>query len=442
MRPASTYQLKYIGLPLLSLLLAGGAAAQTKLGLEEALRLAKQNNTQLQIKDREVALGRAELAGSTSAFLPRVSASYTGLYTNDPLNAFGFKLKHRDVAAADFNPDLLNHPDGISDFNARLSVEQPILNFDAFAARKALKSKLRATEYQKEFATSHIAVEVKTSFERLKFLYEARKAVDQGVAAYEEALRNTRNMQEQGLVKHADVLLVQVGLSNVLHQQIEVENNIANLSGHLSWLMGREGQAVYRPDAPLLLASTMPTDAPLAAERMDLMAMNAGVDAQRGMIGMSRNALLPRVNAFGDYNLNDKDAFGFESDSYLVGVAVTWDIFRGNGTRNKVAQEKINSDKAVLEMQFYVEQQKLQLEKLKRDLAAAKAQLVLAETARDQANESMRIITDRHAEGLERTSDMLAAQAGNLEKQVEYLQAVLEHNLALIQIQFMTNTDN
>ena len=125
-----------------------------------------------------------------------------------------------------------------------------------------------------------------------------------------------------------------------------------------------------------------------------------------------------------------------------MGVAVTWDIFRGNGTRNKVAQEKINSDKAVLEMQFYVEQQKLQLEKLKRDLAAAKAQLVLAETARDQANESMRIITDRHAEGLERTSDMLAAQAGNLEKQVEYLQAVLEHNLALIQIQFMTNTDN
>ncbi len=426
----------------LPLLFGGNATAQTELSLEEALQQARQNNTRSRIMEQEVALGKAEVAGTSSAYLPRVSASYMGMYTNDPLNAFGFKLKQRRIGMSDFDPALLNDPDGTWDFNTKFSVEQPLLNFDAFAARKAMKNKLKAVQYQKDFSDRYIAVEVQSSFERLRFLYEAKKAVDMGVETYEEALRTTENMREQGLVKRSDVLLVQVGLSNVRHERIDIENNIAQVSDHLNWLMGREGHTVYFPTGALTLAEGAATDAPLADDRADLKAMRAGLEAQRGMVSVNRNALLPRVNAFGDYNLNDKDAFGFDTNSYLVGLVVSWDLFKGNGIRNQVAQEKVNTKKAELEMQLHVEQQKLQLEKTKRDLAAAQVLLALAETARDQAEEATRIINDRYDEGLERTTDLLAAQASKMEKQVGYLQAVLEHNLALIQFDFMTNPDH
>src|SRR5690625_7826493 len=85
-------------------------------------------------------------------------------------------------------------------------------------------------------------VELKNSYTNLQFLYEAKKVLEKSLLTYEEVLRNTKNFEEQGYVKHSDVLMVEVELSGVQSSLIEVEKNISDVSSYRAWLWGVEAQ--------------------------------------------------------------------------------------------------------------------------------------------------------------------------------------------------------
>jgi len=412
--------------------------SQQPLELQQAIEQMKENNTQLKVQQHEIDFSNAELSGTLSGFLPKISVSHTGFYTNDPLNSFGFKLQQRVVTQADFNPVLLNNPDEMYHFNTKLSVQQPILNFDVFSARKALKEKIKATEYQKEFAEEMFTVEIKKAYTNLQFLYEAKKAVQKGISAYEEVLRNTQNMEKQGYAKPSDVLMVQVGLNEVQNKEIEIDNNISNLSDYLSWLMGKDSVEIYVPTEELTQNVLFSENSNFSENRADILAMKSGLEAQNKMVSMNKKGLLPRLNAFGEFNYNDKDIVGFGANGFMVGLSLSWDIFNGNETFNKIKQSKISVEKAQTEMQLYIEKKQLELQKAKRDLVSNQAKIQLAKTAKEQAGESLRIFENRYTQGLEKTSDLLVSQATDLEKQVNYLEAVKNYNLSVIQIEFLT----
>ena len=420
------------------LLMTFSAFAQQSLQLNDAIKEMRSNNTQLKIQDSEIKLAKAEFNATQSGFLPKVNVSHTGFYTNDPLNAFGFKLQQSIVSPADFNPALLNNPDGIFNFNTKLAVQQPILNFDVFAAGKAVKEKIKAVEYQKQFAQENLAVEIRKAYTNLQFLYEAKKAVQGGLSAYQETLRNTENFEKQGFAKPTDVLMVKVGLTEIQNRNIEINNNIANISDYLSWLMGRDGQTIYKPATELTKKEMLNATLNFSQDRFDVLAMKKGIEAQNNMVIMNKKSLLPRLNAFGEYNLHDKRIAGFGANSYLVGISLSWNIFNGNETRNKITQSRINVSKAETEMQVYVEKNKLELQKSNRDLTANQAKINLAETAKEQALEALKILENRYAQGLEKTADILISKATALEKQVQLLEAIKNYNLSAIQIEFLT----
>lgn len=429
---------KFLKLITLSVFMVGSAFAQQPIQLQQAIEQMKQNNTQLKVQQQEIEFSNAELSGTLSGFLPKISVSHTGFYTNDPLNSFGFKLQQRVVTQNDFNPVLLNDPDAMYHFNTKFSVQQPLLNFDVFSARKALKEKIKATEYQKQFAEEMLTVEIKNAYTNLQFLYEAKKAVLKGISAYEEVLRNTRNMQEQGYAKPSDVLMVQVGLTEVQNREIEIDNNISNLSDYLSWLMGNDSQAIYIPTEELTQNVLLNDNPHFSENRADILAMKSGLEAQNKMISINKNGLLPRLNAFGEFNYNDKDVVGFGANGYMAGLSLSWDIFNGNETLNKIRQSKINIEKSQTELQLYIEKNQLELQKAKRDLTSNQAKITLAKTAQEQAGESLRILENRYAQGLEKTADLLVSQATDIEKQVNYLEAIKDYNLSAIQIEFLT----
>ncbi|MCO5230872.1 MAG: TolC family protein [Chitinophagales bacterium] len=412
--------------------------AQESLDLHQAINLMKSNNSQLKIQQYEIQQSETEYNNTLSGFLPRAAISYTGFHTNDPLNAFGFKLQQGRITAMDFNPDLLNDPKGIGHFNTKFSLQQPILNFDIFPARKAVQAKIKAVNYKKQFVENMLEVEIKKAFNNLQFLYETKSAVQKGIIAYQEVLRNTENMEKQGYAKPSDVLMVKVGLIDVQNREVEIDNNISNLSNYLSWLMGKDTDVTYQPIDRLTQNLTTDTQLDFYEGRMDIMAMKNGIEAQNSMTTMYKRALLPRLNAFGEFNLYDKKAWGFGNNGYLVGASLSWDIFNGGETYNKIKLNRIDIEKAESEMQLHIEKNKLELQKAKRDLITNQAKIDLSKAAKAQASESLRLIENRYQEGLEKTSDLLISQATEIEKEVNYLQAIKDFNETTIQIEFLT----
>ncbi|MCO5234209.1 MAG: TolC family protein [Chitinophagales bacterium] len=412
--------------------------AQTPLDLDKAIESMKLNNTQLKVQQHDVRQSEEEYNGTLSAFLPRVSMNYVGFHTNDPLNAFGFKLQQGRITQMDFHPDLLNDPDGIGHFNTKFSLQQPILNFDIFPARKAIQAKIQAINYQKQFAQDMLEVEIKKSYNNLQYLYKAKEAVERGVIAYQEVLRNTENMEQQGYAKASDVLMVKVGLTDVQNRTNEINNHISNISNYLSWLMGVETENNYMPTIEMIQNVSIDVDPSFFEGRKDIMAMKGSITAQNNMTTMYKRALLPKINAFGEYNLYDKKAFGFGNNGYLVGASISWDIFNGNETYHKIKLNRIKVDKAEGEMQLYIEKNKLDLQKAKRDLITHQAKIDLAKMATVQANEVLRLLENRYQQGLEKTSDVLIAQAAIIERNVKYWEAVKDYNESIIQIDFLT----
>lgn len=118
-----------------------------------------QNNIQTQIDQKEIASAQADLLQSRALHLPDITLSYTGMNTNNPLMAFGSKLNQEVVTMADFDPELLNNPDIIFNFESKLEVQQPIYNRDGYWQKKAGEVKVNALQFKAERTKEYLEME-------------------------------------------------------------------------------------------------------------------------------------------------------------------------------------------------------------------------------------------------------------------------------------------
>ena len=106
------------------------------LSLQEALAASASNNNANKLSALDVQVAKAKLRQQDANFLPQANFSYTAATTNNPLNAFGFKLQQGSITEADFNPELLNNPSSTPDFSTKFELQQPLLNMDKLYQRK------------------------------------------------------------------------------------------------------------------------------------------------------------------------------------------------------------------------------------------------------------------------------------------------------------------
>src|SRR5690625_7426681 len=65
-------------------------------------------NLQLQLANKETEIAQAELLAARAMYLPNITASYSFMHPNNPLNAFGFKLTQSLIVIELFNLHLIN----------------------------------------------------------------------------------------------------------------------------------------------------------------------------------------------------------------------------------------------------------------------------------------------------------------------------------------------
>ena len=86
------------------------------LALDDALEAALKNNKEVIMAGLDQEIAAAGFRQTNGLFLPQINVSYTALSTNNPLNAFGFKLQQQSIAQTDFNPEVLNSPTATQNF--------------------------------------------------------------------------------------------------------------------------------------------------------------------------------------------------------------------------------------------------------------------------------------------------------------------------------------
>ncbi|MCU0351591.1 MAG: TolC family protein, partial [Flavobacterium sp.] len=293
-----------------SLILIGlslGAFAQDTITISknELLEKVADKNLQIKIAEKTLAGAKADYNESNSLFLPKISASHTAMMTTNPLMAFGSKLNQEILTAADFNPALLNDPDKTENYATRIEVLQPLINIDGLYGRKAAKSKMEAFDLQLERTKEYLGFEVNKAFMQLQLAYKAVEVLEKANATAQANLKLIDNYNKQGLLQKTDLLSVQVRVNEVKNQLQYAKSNVQNASDYLAFLLDDSNEnKVYKPLGSIentIEISTFETN--LSANRKDVLAMDKSVEAYEKMAKMSQMNFLPRLNAFGSYEM-------------------------------------------------------------------------------------------------------------------------------------------
>ncbi|MFS4415083.1 TolC family protein [Maribacter sp. 2307ULW6-5] len=425
---------------LLALLLTKASAQDARLITKaEVLDRVSENNTSLKISEQGLEEARADFRQTGAVFLPNITASHTAMATTNPLMAFGSKLNQEILTQNDFNPLLLNDPRQIENYATRLEIQQPIINMDGIYQRKAAKTKMRAMALQTQRAQEHLDFEADKAYMQLQLAHKGVAVLEKALGAARANLKLAQDNFDQGYLQRADVLAVEVRVTEVMNQLQTARSNVANASNYLSYLMDDEAYTIYRPaDSLQLNGNALEEVGAVSETRADIRAMELSSQAHEALRLADKMTFLPRLNAFGSYELHDDELFRAGANGYTFGAQLSWNLFEGSKRFGQAQKSKAAHKKSVLELENYKSQSELELKKANRMLTDSKNKLQLTKLALDQSRESLRIRTNRFKEGLEKTADLLLTETQYAQKQLEYHQTVFEYNHALAYVQFLT----
>ena len=401
---------------------------------------ASDKNLQIKIANQDFKSAQADYRQSKAIFLPSISASYTAIATTNPLMAFGSKLNQEVLTASDFNPALLNDPARIKNFATKIEVLQPLINVDGLYGRQAAKAKMEAFSLQTERTKEYLELEANKAFMELQLGYKAVTVLEKANKTAEANLKLIENYFKQGILQKTDLLSVQVRVNEIKNQLQYAKSNVQNASDYLALLLNEDSSnKVYKPIEKLentIVIETINTT--LSSNRKDIQAMDKSNEAYGKMLQSSKMNFLPRLNAFGSYELYDDSLFGTSAKGYLVGAQLSWTLFDGFKSIGKMEKSKAEFQKSEIETHQYKAKSQLELNKTNRQLKDAENKVNLSNLALEQSQEAYRIRSNRFTQGLEKTTDLLQSETLMFQKELEFLQAVFEYNFTQNYLHFLT----
>lgn len=413
-----------------------------KLRADEAVAAALANNRTLKIARLDVQAADARYKETEAVFLPQVGVSYSAMTTDNPLNAFGFKLQQKTIRQSDFDPALLNHPGGTPDFLTSFDAQQPLINMDQLYERRAASAEKEVYRLKGERTKEDIVFEVSKGYMEIQLAYRAQQVMGEALLTAQALYDYTEDRVGQGMLSKADALNIQVQVKMMESRLEEAKTQVRNASDYLGLLMGRPPGLVYAVDSATdgNNAGEAAGGAVLSEDRADLSAFRKAIEASDLVIRSNRMSGIPRLNAFGSYQLNDSRMLGFGAGGYLAGVRLSWDLFKGNTIRNKNATLQVQKNKLSEQYAQYREQSAVELDATLRKLGDAQFAIGRQLAAVASAVESSRILRDRYEQGLAGSTDILLAQSQVAQQRLALARAVFDRDVARAYIDFLTTS--
>ena len=169
--------------------------------------------------------------------------------------------------------------------------------------------------------------------------------------------------------------------------------------------------------------------------------MEFATDAYEKMNKVDKMAFLPRLNAFGSYELYDEDFFQGAASGYMLGAELRWDLFQGGKRFGKVQKSKAEFEQSKLELDQYKAESQMEINRAKRNVEDLFDKMERGKLSVDQSEEAFRIRTNRFEQGLEKTTDLLQTETQFQQKQLEYYQTIFEYNFAKSYLEFLTKAE-
>lgn len=375
-------------------------AAAAPLTLDDAIRLALENNRRIKVSAYSPDIARANVLAETGRFDPALTfnrsygeAEQPGIFV--PPGARPLSQTDRfGLALEGLTPWGLTYSLGATATNARgtgnafadqyetfggLTVTQPLLRGFGFgtnlAGLRIAKAGRGISDWQHRQTVIDTVTNVVLAFNNLQQAHAnlriARLSRDLAARLYEE----NRKRHEVGAISDADVTQARARVANREESILIAERSVRDLENQLRVLIGDDAVG---PDAPALPITELPPatdltvdtaeDARLAFElRPDYQAARLGLAIDRANLAVAQNSLLPRLDFVGSYGyagsdpdfptarqqVRDKDARAY-SAGMVVRIPLTFAEGRGRARAARLAVRQTEADLVRLEQDIAV----------------------------------------------------------------------------------------
>ena len=385
-----------------------GQAAST-LTLVQAVAAAEKHHPQLDEAQANRELARSSLDSARSARYPTLSVAEDIVDSNDPVFAFGSKLRQARFSSADLAIDSLNHPAAISNFSASASANWTA--FDAGAARHRVASaaaSLRASSLNEQYAAQSIDVAVTALYYRVLLAQDQITVADHAAARALEISGDLQDRVRSGLALESDGARAALALQQANDDIATAKANAAMARRDLFDAMGEadNAQSLSRPEtqAPVSPASDL-------SERLDLQALRQQQQAARQDALAAHAVMWPRVSTFAHVESDTQSVATNGSGNWTVGAKIELPLFDGGVRKSHEEQAtahlhalEAQERSALLDARKNIGSLQVQLDDLQRHLTTAEAAIGVQQ-------EALSTERDRYAGGLAPVSDVLNAEA-------------------------------
>ena len=411
------------------------------LKLDEAILLAKQNNSELAIARMDEMKAESKVSQVYSENLvPNLSLS--GNY----MRYFKLPVFKLDIPQFGFSGSFPIGSDNSVTATLNVSEPIPILGTPVFSGIKIAQvySKLQ-TENVKSIETK-IKSDVKKAFINVILLKEVIDVNKQSLENAQENLKIVESRYKAGTATEFDYLRAKVKVETLLPTITQSENNLIISKKVLKTAIGLKseqdvdaaGKLTY--DSTEVYGNTDDLVRKISNENVAIRQLNLSNQINRELTRVDRSSFLPKFYVFGQYQLqaqeNDGKSFFryFYNNAITAGLGMSWDLnFFGNSY--KLDQSEIDvrkTDEQIVQVKDMLKTQSqsilVRLDDAKNRIQAMKENVALAERGLYLANTSFK-------SGVINQIDVLDAELSLSQVKLGLLQAIYDYQNARTELE-------
>lgn len=420
------------------------AHGQEPLTLREAVDMALRQSPETAIAraDNQEAKSGSSLA--RTQLLPQLGFMEDISRGNDPVYAFGTRLRQGQFTQQDFALNALNSPHPIGNFSTRFTGQW--LAFDSFKTQRQIH---RADLLRESASSSAKAVDQQIVFHVVaayqQVLY-AQREIDVAQHERETALALQASVDQHvkaGLAVESDRMSAQVNVAVRNEELIAAQGDMELAWATLRDAMGSPNlkETELKPIQQHVFSQGKLDEeiATAAKMRPDLTSLGKAQLAQASAVGAAKSGFGPRVSAYGNWEEDQASLGGAGGNNWVAGVQISVDLFpvgkHAQMEREIAAKRKIDAQVALAQQHL-----RLAVSQAHIHLRTAAMQVEAAQAALDQSAESLRILKNRYGAGLATITDLLRAEDAERQSQSNYWHAVYSNAVAYSELLYATGT--
>jgi len=423
----------------------------SQVGLDEAIKLALQNNREIEIAKMDVEKANAAVSEAFGYALPSVDLS----------GNFSHFIQKPETLFPDFEAMLNNSTYGVlfdegilpednskflpmdfklqsfaqsNNFEAKAQVTQILFNSAVFTGIGASEIYLNLAKENLKKTIAKTILSVKTAYYGVLLTEDLYGIAQSRFTNASDHLSNIKAMRSQGLVSEFAELQVEVQVENIRPILVTLENANIDAKNGLKILMNIPQESEITVTGKMeYIDEELPSELDLVNEAKNsnftLSTLKIKNLLDDEFTSIDRGGYWPTLAAFGNYSYSgSSEEWDFQKyASSMVGVSLSINLFQGGRTANKVEQgviasqqtkEQIHSLSDATEMQ--VKSNLNDLSRVKKEIEAMKRNISLAERA-------YKIADNRYKEGEGSELEVKDADISLSDARVNYTRAIHDY---------------